>query len=643
MHPDTDPAMSPAPPEGGFHRSLRAADIGLWRWDPGTGSVGLSNKAASLLLGSADGQPWDYARMIAALHPDDRAAAEQALRTSADTAGTFDFEARSLATGRWLRVRGQTFAAETGADTAGTDTAATARPAEVAGMLVDAGGRTPAHEVNSRLAAIVTASDDAIVAETLDGTVTDWNRGAEALFGYTAAEAIGRSLSYLLPPGREHEAAEIAARLARGERIENYESVRIRKDGSTIDVLLTMSPLFDSDGRRIGASKVARDITVARRAQLALQEREAHLRSVLDTVPDAMIVIDSSGIMRSFSATAERLFGYRAEEAVGQNVSILMPSPYRENHDSYLQRYFATGEKRIIGRGRVVVGLRRDGSTFPMELAVGEMNPGGTRSFTGFVRDLTERQETQQRLQDLQAELIHMSRFTSMGEMASTLAHELNQPLTAVASYLNGCRRLLDGTESVHNLMLRDAIDRAADQALRAGQIIRRLRQFVSRGESERNVESLPKLIEEASALALVGVKETGVRVSFMFDPRIDFVVVDKIQIQQVILNLMRNAIEAMQETELRELRITTAEQPEGMVEVRVTDTGPGIAPEIMAQLFQPFVTSKPHGMGVGLSISRTIVEAHGGKLWAEDNPGGGTIFRMTLKSLSKEELADGD
>jgi two-component system sensor kinase FixL len=228
-----------------------------------------------------------------------------------------------------------------------------------------------------------------------------------------------------------------------------------------------------------------------------------------------------------------------------------------------------------------------------------------------------------------------------MGEMASTLAHELNQPLTAVASYLNGCRRLLDGTESLHNIMLRDAIDRAADQALRAGQIIRRLRQFVSRGESERNVENLPKLIEEASALALVGVKEAGVRVSFAFDPRIDFVVVDKIQIQQVILNLIRNAIEAMQETTLRELRISSIERPDDMVEVQVVDTGPGISPEIRAQLFQPFVTSKPHGMGVGLSISRTIVEAHGGKLWAEPNPGGGTIFRMTLKSIGKEELVD--
>jgi two-component system, LuxR family, sensor kinase FixL len=611
----------------GFGRAFEAADIGLWRWDLTTGVIVLSPRAAAL-LGSSRTDSLDYAEFIGLIHPDDRWIADKTLQDRIAISGHFDFDVRTAASGRFLRARGQVFNGENG-------------PTEAAGMLIDAVRRTSSEEMNSRLAAIVTSSDDAIVGKTLDGITTAWNKGAEAIFGYTEAEAIGRPIAMLLPPGQEDEMVRILERIGSGERVEPFETRRVRKDGVIIDVSLTISPVWDGAGRLIGASKVARDITAGKRAQADLAAREAHLRSVLDTIPDAMIVIDNKGIMQSFSTTAERLFGYTVDEAVGQNVRLLMPPPYREQHDSYLARYFATGERRVIGRGRVVVGRRRDGSTFPMELAVGEMVSGGNRSFTGFIRDLTERQKTQQRLQELQAELIHMSRFTAMGEMASTLAHELNQPLTAVASYLNGCRRLLDGSESVQNLMLRDAIDRAADQALRAGQIIRRLRQFVARGESERQVENVAKLIEEACALALVGAKEAGVRVAFDFDPGIRFVLADKIQVQQVLLNLMRNAIEAMQETEQRDLTISVAEHPDDLVEIRVADTGPGIAPEVTLQLFQPFVTTKPQGMGVGLSISRTIIEAHGGRLWAETNPTGGATFRLTLKAPSREELND--
>ena len=211
-----------------------------------------------------------------------------------------------------------------------------------------------------------------------------------------------------------------------------------------------------------------------------------------------------------------------------------MPSPYRENHDGYLQRYMNTGERRIIGIGRVVVGQRKDGSTFPMELAVGEMKSGDQRFFTGFIRDLTERQQTEARLQELQSELVHISRLTAMGEMASTLAHELNQPLSAIANYLKGSRRLLEGASDEKSAAMRDALDKAADQAMRAGQIIRRLRDFVARGESERRVESITKLVEEASALALVGVKDRGIRVQFQFNPEIDLVLADRVQVQQV-------------------------------------------------------------------------------------------------------------
>jgi two-component system sensor kinase FixL len=269
------------------------------------------------------------------------------------------------------------------------------------------------------------------------------------------------------------------------------------------------------------------------------------------------------------------------------------------------------------------------------------MRSDNRRYFTGFVRDLTERQKTETRLQELQSELVHMSRFTALGEMASTLAHEINQPLTAIANYLKGSRRILERMEGEHVPMLRDAVNQAAEQALRAGQVIRHLREFVSRGESERHIESLPKLVQEASALALVGAKEKGVRVSFRLDPDAPLVLADRIQIQQVLLNLIRNAIEAMQDRPRRELVVSTTALPQdGLVEVCVRDTGTGLAPEVAAQLFQPFVTTKKHGMGVGLSICRTIVESHGGKIWAESKPGEGTAFRFTLRAVDGQELA---
>jgi two-component system sensor kinase FixL len=355
----------------------------------------------------------------------------------------------------------------------------------------------------------------------------------------------------------------------------------------------------------------------------------ALLRSILETVPDAMVVIDHRGVVQSFSTAAERLFGYNSAEVCGQNVKMLMPSPYREQHDGYLDRYMTTGERRIIGIGRVVVGLRKDGSTFPMELSVGEVNQNGRRLFTGFVRDLTERQQTDRRLQELQDGLLHVSRLRSMGQMAAALAHELNQPLTATANYVRAAVRLLDSPEP--NLpRARQAMDLAAQQTLRSGEIIRRLRAFVARGEVTRRPESIAKLIEEASALALVGAKEHGIKVLISSVPDLPSVEVDRVQIQQILLNLIRNAMEAMEGSQVRELSVGIVMENDAVL-ISVADTGSGVTPEIEAKLFQPFVTTKAEGMGIGLSVCRTIVEAHGGRLWMEPNVGGGSIFRFTL------------
>jgi two-component system sensor kinase FixL len=394
----------------------------------------------------------------------------------------------------------------------------------------------------------------------------------------------------------------------------------------------------DARGAPQGLTGVILDIDGERRAEAELRERKSHFGSILDTVPDAMVVIGDDGTIRSFSAAAERLFGYSAEEAVGCNVGLLMPGPDRSHHDSYIRKYLRTGERRIIGIGRVVTGLRKDGSIFPMQLTVGETGAGAGRSFTGFIRDLTESQEAEAKLHELQANLFHVSRLSALGEMASSLAHELNQPLAAINNYLKGCRRLLESEGDPRTDTIRDALDKAADQALRAGQIIRRLRDFVSRHESDKTIIRISRLIEEATALALVGAREQGVAVRIRVDPTVQCVLADGVQIQQVLVNLLRNALEAMQESKRRELDIGVRPADCGMAEITVSDTGCGISPDVSQRLFESFVTTKETGMGVGLSICKTIVEAHGGHLAVDANPEGGTIFRFTLPSVGEAE-----
>lgn len=364
---------------------------------------------------------------------------------------------------------------------------------------------------------------------------------------------------------------------------------------------------------------------------LGIAGTEAHLRSILATVPDAMIIIDEKGTILSFSAAAEKLFGYTEDEVAGENVSMLMPSPHRERHDGYLKNYRDTGIRKIIGIGRVTTGRHRDGNTFPIELSVGEAWTDTRRVFTGFIHDITERQEAQHRFRDLQAELAHVGRLSELGTLASSLAHELHQPLTAIASYCQGAADLLEGEPDPERLeMAREALQDTAEQAIRAGQIVKRMRDFLSHGESEHHLESLSRLITEASALALVGSREHGIETQVHLDSEADRVFVDRIQIQQILVNLIRNAVEAMMDSPIRVLTISTKADG-GLVILRVEDTGSGISDTLAPQLFRPFVTSKQSGMGIGLSICRTIVEAHGGRIWFERNPDGGTIFQFTL------------
>ena len=476
------------------------------------------------------------------------------------------------------------------------------------------------------LSAIAESTDDAIVGKDLNGIIVSWNKAAAAMFGHAADEIIGRPITVIIPPERLDEEALILDRVRRGERLVHFETERRRKDGTIIPVTLTVSPIRDDEGRIIGVSKIARDLSETHRAHQESERREALLSSIVATVPDALVVINSRAIIQSFSLAAERLFGFQAAEVLDRNVSLLMPSPYREEHDKYLARYLETGERRIIGIGRIVVGMRKDGSTFPMELTVGTVELPGEQLFTGFIRDLTERQDRERRLRELQAELIHISRLNDLGQMVSALAHEVNQPLAAMANYINGARRLFTAGNQAGGMQ---AIELVAQQAERARQIIRRLRNLAKTGQAERQAESVSVTIEEATALALVGVGQ-GLKLDIRVAEDASEAVIDKIQIQQVLINLMRNAVEAMATMARRELTVTASRAGE-MVEIRVADTGPGLPEAVRSHLFEPFVTTKKEGMGVGLSVCRAIVEAHGGELHGDDAPGGGTVFRFTV------------
>jgi two-component system sensor kinase FixL len=360
------------------------------------------------------------------------------------------------------------------------------------------------------------------------------------------------------------------------------------------------------------------------------------LQALLDAAVDAIIIIDHRGIMRVANRAAELMFGHGQQELLGQNVSMLMAETERREHDGYVARYILTGEARVIGRGREVTAVRRDGSTFPAQLSVGVVAGAEPPRFAGFVHDLTEERALDAEVRRSQERLAQVARYAALGEMAAGLSHELNQPLAAIATYAQACDRLLAGPRT-EVAAVQDALRQISGQALRAGEIIRRLRQLVSERRTEHRPEDLNDVVHEAAALAAHDLRTQRVRLHFELAAGLPPVRIDRVQIQQVLLNLMRNAMEALGDLPAARRGITLRTcATEDRVEVQVRDEGPGIDPAVAQSMFDPFFTTKEEGTGLGLAISRTIARAHHGTLGFRPREPHGAEFFLRLPGVEK-------
>jgi two-component system sensor kinase FixL len=375
-------------------------------------------------------------------------------------------------------------------------------------------------------------------------------------------------------------------------------------------------------------------------AQSAYESAE-RLRAVLDTAADGILTIEPSGAIESLNAAAERIFGYPAEEVIGKNVEMLMPSPADQGLDGYLERFSESCVKDTPDRRTEVVGRRRDGTTFPVDLAVSRI--GRLRLDLWIVRDLTARKQAERQARKRQEELGHVARVAMMGELAAGLAHELNQPLCALVTSAQAARRLLQA-KRFDRKKIRTAMDDIASSGKRAGELIERLRKFLHKEGQDYDPLHVNDVVRAVAELARIDALEHDAAIRFDLADGLPQVLGDPVQLQQVLLNLVHNGLQAMldHEPDSRELTIRTAMDEKGAVVVSVRDTGVGLPKHIAHHLFKPFFTTKAAGMGMGLAIARSIVDAHGGRIWATANSDtleAGTTFHFALPPA--EEVAE--
>jgi two-component system sensor kinase FixL len=481
-------------------------------------------------------------------------------------------------------------------------------------------------ECSRILGAILERSDDAMIRTDLEGLIIGWSPGASRLYGYSAAEAIGASVALLMAPERLNEFVRILGDIRNGNAVNHHETVRRTKDGRAVTVLLSVLPVVDEETQTVTVLSLARDVTALRASERAHRTSEARWRAIIDSAVDGIIVIDSHGRIESFNAAAEKLFGYTAAEAIGQSVNMLMPPPYRDEHDRYLERYLAGGQARIIGMGRQVTARRRNGEDFPARLAVAEASVDGQARFTGIVHDLTDRIEMERRFREQTA-------LAQIGGMTAIVAHEVRNTLAAVRGTIEVVASKLpaNSREAAATARAIDRIDALSD-------IVKDMALFANLPEPRfkptdltQVVTSAVRTVEREPPFAGITIEVTGSAPEIQADAEL---------LRIVVANLLINSAQAMGGTGVIRIALRTAH---GRGEIAVIDHGPGVPSETRDKLFTPFFTTKVRGSGLGLATAKRIVEAHGGEIRLEYPSGGGTeaIVELPMSQISAASPID--
>lgn len=468
----------------------------------------------------------------------------------------------------------------------------------------------------------------------------DWSAGTEERMGLAPGAMPDADAWAALVEPEDLEEARAGLERTVAERAERFSyRYRFRVPNGQVRFVQGSSRVFyDEAGGLLRTVGVLINVTEQEEREAALSRSEAQLRSILTTVPDAMVVIDDGGAICQFSAAAEALWGYRADEVIGRDYRFLMPKDQYDQSEGRLSA-FIDSDRSSSGELIPAVGEGADGQRLPLELRVGLARVEGKSLLTIFARDITERLAGEERLSEMGSELAHVSRLSAMSELAADLAHELNQPLSATANFLGAAQILIERGEDAERIG--ELIGMANDQTLRAGEIIRRMRAFMMRSEVESRPESVEQTVRDAVELVLLGTGQFHIRVEYDFDSKAARMLADRIQVQQVLVNLLRNSVEALRHASAasRQITLRSRNVTGNMVEIEVADTGPGLPDSVVEQLFSRFTTTKSErgGMGIGLSISKRIIEAHGGTLKANNRPEGGASFRFTVPAVEQE------